>query len=1347
MIIQRNDLLNKLEEFSLAASGVVLGDPGCGKSHTLWQLKLDLESKGIQRLLLPVEQLGDGSESELRSRLDYKGTLVEWLKTYITDKEKKPGILIFDGFDAARNEIKRERILWYIRDALSELDGLWNVLVCVRTYDAKKSKELLGLFGTSLPNDPIQYKSSDVGISCRHFSIPLLKGSEIESVFSQIPRFQELYQSGTDSFRSLMKLPFNIWLVERLLAGHVSIGAFSSASTETQLLGLFWQYRMRDAHDKDDRSFILTKITKEMVKDKALSCRKEAVYEPALSGTWIGLFSDEILINSDYLEQRVAFRHNILFDYAVSVLLIEEKPEQLIKFVTEDPSRPLFLRPSITYYFTRLWHENASLFWECFWDILPSDDPHLKVFSRLVPPLVVVSEALTIEQLDPVIRSLDKNADSASNAVLRILQALRTLENPSLYLWAQFLHQLSKRIRRHFVGELAVVNSDFLDKGLESGNSDIVEFCASTARNILGWIWESRKVKPDGWLDQVASTRAVPMVAKTYKIDPIASKILLQEALKLIGEKNFNINYIFKLADNIGSIWTTDPGFVSEVYFAVFGHQEVSKDPTHMGGIVLSLVSNRRQDYEMCYFVLTKEFPKFLRSSPVIATETAVELLNKMIIDNRVMPVFRESSTPEELSETFSFGGVTCVYLQDASYSWDELKYADEPLKIGDELKSYLVDMASEKRTEGIDSIIGIFKSHASAAYFWRKLLQAGITSPSIFADRLSELCVATPVLIHNETRYEVGEFLKVASRHLDIDKRSLIEEAILLLPSEGGGDKEETEYLKKDRDRLLACIPEDLLVLDESRKILARLKRESMPINRPVFEFYSYSEPFSQEDWLKEKGVDVDKKENQTIRQYFPAIERFTSTCFNMKPTLDSVTEAIPQLMDMYRVLSERPDAEELVLEIGWAKLGSGVAKICEIADELPADIFNFCRQVILDCASSPFPKYDPKYHDTFDSPGWSSSSRVEAAQGIVWIASRKSDRELLVSIRNLCFDKVPSVRYLTIRYLSLLSKKESDYFWQLVSDIEENEKTNGVRIVLCMVLDGVLELDVSRTVEIIRNMLSDYSIFSEKSDYVGSVMNLLMRLVITHENQWAIETLNKIIENPLIYTPAFVHAGQVCVFTVEPSGEALKSNDIFERAYYWLDRNIEAAASGIREITKESAQTPNKEAWEKIKELYDPIDFAITQFQFALDIPEDDLKGKAKLVSEDVRREFYFKIKPLLEKILAFSSEDGFGILAPHTAHSFIKLLSNALKFDPKGVLSMAHRVVKASEPYSYNLDSMAVNEVVRLVETILADHRKEVREGEPLDDLLGLLDVFAKVGWVDAIKLVWRLDEVFR
>ena len=75
------------------------------------------------------------------------------------------------------------------------------------------------------------------------------------------------------------------------------------------------------------------------------------------------------------------------------------------------------------------------------------------------------------------------------------------------------------------------------------------------------------------------------------------------------------------------------------------------------------------------------------------------------------------------------------------------------------------------------------------------------------------------------------------------------------------------------------------------------------------------------------------------------------------------------------------------------------------------------------------------------------------------------------------------------------------------------------------------------------------------------------------------------------------------------------------------------------------------------------------------------------------------------------------------------------------------MAADVVRCSKRFNYNLDSMAMGEVVKLVESILADYRNKVQEEASIKNLLELLDAFVEAGWPDALNLVWRLDEIYR
>jgi hypothetical protein len=117
-----------------------------------------------------------------------------------------------------------------------------------------------------------------------------------------------------------------------------------------------------------------------------------------------------------------------------------------------------------------------------------------------------------------------------------------------------------------------------------------------------------------------------------------------------------------------------------------------------------------------------------------------------------------------------------------------------------------------------------------------------------------------------------------------------------------------------------------------------------------------------------------------------------------------------------------------------------------------------------------------------------------------------------------------------------------------------------------------------------------------------------------------------------------------------------------------------------------------------------------------------------------------------PLLESIVEFANEDHAWLLAP-TAHHLMELLGGSVDYDPNRVLRLAARLAQGSVKGRYPFDSLAIKEVVELVERILADHRGEIRDAESFQNLLQLLDIFASAAWPEALRLVWRLDEVYR
>ena len=184
-------------------------------------------------------------------------------------------ILLFDAFDAARNEQTRKRFLYLIRRAIQELDGLWNVVVTVRTYDTEKSQELLDLFGNLDNTDLTQYHSK--AILCRHFTIPPLNKDEIRQALNQMRCPQSIYNSGFQDFKQLLANPFNLWLLDKILKTSQEVPDFSQIHSEVQLLDLFWRRRVAPVSDKVHRLPILTQIVQQMVKEHSLTVRLDSI--------------------------------------------------------------------------------------------------------------------------------------------------------------------------------------------------------------------------------------------------------------------------------------------------------------------------------------------------------------------------------------------------------------------------------------------------------------------------------------------------------------------------------------------------------------------------------------------------------------------------------------------------------------------------------------------------------------------------------------------------------------------------------------------------------------------------------------------------------------------------------------------------------------------------------------------------------------------------------------------------------------------------------------------------------------------------------------------------------------
>ena len=1340
MRIERKQLIDDLQDFAMHGDGVIIGGPGVGKSYVLKELRQYLKAAGITHLLLRIDQLGDGTTETLREELSYQGDLIEKLKSIpISGKNV---ILLFDAFDAARDEGTRNRFLNLIRRAIKELVK-WNIVVTVRTYDAMKSQELLDLFGSP---DGTEYQTND--ILCRHFTIPSFTKDEILQVFNQIGRPKSIYNDGSQDFKDILATPFNLWLLEKILKSSNDIPDFSQIHSEVQLLGLFWQRRIRD----ETHEFLLEQTAHQMVEERSLSIKQSSVNQklelekPAKKAAWENLLSDEILAKVSSTGQRIAFSHNILFDYAVSVLLIDDEPQHLKEFITKDLSRPLFLRPSLTYFFTRLWYyEDSKYFWRAFWHILRSDQSvHLRLVARLIPTSVIANEAREIGQLTPLLQKLQSREPIADEAITRLLQSLQTLQIKREAPWIYFFDQASEDLHANFAWDLASLTLDILDQAIQTENKDMINICGRIGRQLFEWSWQERETSKDDWYNRFGGNRAVPLVAKTYSTNVAASQTLLKKVLGLTNEDNFPIGFLLRLTDHVDKIWTYDPNFVALIYLTVFTHYETSNEERNMGGFIAPITTFRNQDYSMCQYRLVKHFPNFLQAAPLPAVLVAIHSLNYFIRDAHIGKYFQE--------DTFSFHGKLSHFVQDNSYLWDQRKHHDEPIKMANALFEYISELAVSEDPL-LDSVLEVFSDHVRVAFFWKRLLKTASQLPKVFAPRLFELCIAKPIQLSHETSYELGLFLKNAALEFTPDKLRQIEESILSLPREAKNE-EDPDILKRLRNRLLVQIPDNLLSMDEGRKIREKMEHDNdVPVNRPPVTITTSSEDFTEGMWFQEKGIDTTTPENQKLQRFSESLEKFSSEWRNNVPTKEDTELILPKLREVYAAIKSKTKADEEVINLLWRKLTECAAILGKVADNLDNDSFTFCRQVLLEGAKHKLPEPDLKSDEQFNSPGYAPYPRHEAARGLLRFTFHQPDAEILDAIEELANDPVPSVRMVTAWTLFLVYRKSPERFWDIMNNRASRELNLIVQKFLYFSLSRVVTKEnEDKITSVMAQLLEHTPITTEKLELSDSFIYLLMWLTIYSENSWAVKILNSTFyKNPIRFAnPLARVVDQIMKDYVVPKNlETSDGRERIERAIKWVSKAITVASDGVTELCAILKEQRTEEIEKKLHDTYGVIDEVIARLYFEVAHARGGQSTeRTQEISYELRCQFYNAVKPLMNQVINFAQDSENSLMFASTAHDFMQVLTSFLSCNPKEVLHLAEQVATSSERFGYTLDGLAVQDIVDFTEIVLADYRHVVQDDEEsLESLLNLLDLFAKTGWSDALNLVWRLDEVFR
>jgi hypothetical protein len=576
--------------------------------------------------------------------------------------------------------------------------------------------------------------------------------------------------------------------------------------------------------------------------------------------------------------------------------------------------------------------------------------------------------------------------------------------------------------------------------------------------------------------------------------------------------------------------------------------------------------------------------------------------------------------------------------------------------------------------------------------------------------------------------------------QHWNEQQQLAVEQSILELPRAPIEAERETA-LEHFRNRLFMSLPVDSVHTESGKALRERLANsERPPRNEPLVTFDTEWRNVTTEEFLRERGAAVDQPSNAALLAAARTLEPIKSIV-EKEPSREDIARSVNLLQSASDVLNQHPEADPSVKSNLRTQLSSAAVQLVRRFQMLNGEEAEFLRSILLGAAGDPDPVPDEEHDSKWEHASWSPAPRNDAAQGLAWLLLlRPGDEEAKAAVNQLADDPVPSVRFLMALELFRLHRDNTELMSAILARRASLEQNRIVLHGLCMSLHNTLYLSSSR--QVVHTLYDMLEREPESHDYQKDIVGMIVDIAVSDKERWASELLEAWVTNISTETWYLPDASERLVEYLTPTIQP-RLRDV---AYAFEERLTRGSLAELLRLhgldQSEVAEKERKTA----ETLYRIVDHVAVRLYFAFDF-DGAGRGRGEIVpTDDQRHAFLTKLMPLLDAMVDFANNEHGWLMAP-TAHHLMQLLGGSVDYDPNGVLRLAARLAQGSLKGKYPFDSLAIKEVVELVERILADHRGEIRDAASFQNLLQLLDIFASAGWPEALRLVWRLDEVYR
>ncbi|MFF3920387.1 hypothetical protein ACFYZB_44680 [Streptomyces sp. NPDC001852] len=1249
---------------------LVAGGPGAGKTVVVHELARQASAEGRPVLLLSVAGVDARSAGMLQAELGLQHPLVDVLEQW---QPGSTGLLAIDALDAARVDASTELWRSIIADVSRRLPN-WQVVASIRTWDLQHSPQLRALF----PGEAVQVGD--------------LTDEEVAQVTDVFPALRDFLSQASDQQRQLMRNPFNLRLAAELLLDGAPTTQLRTIGSRLGLLERYWEARVTRGTEGIAKAAFLGRLCAAAVQERRLAVPSQKILagDTAASDVLRALLSSSVLTQAPTIMGPTAngplqFAHHVLFDYAVAVTYLSHSPDGLQERLDADPDLLLFARPSIDMYLRTAWAQGPGVFWALALALMALPSPGMAATAIAD---VVTDDCDQATDLEPLLAP-DPGAEEGAKRILAAIAVAVSLklkesrlQHPGV--WTEVAERLGRTPAR-FLTALGVLVTDLASHRAMLDEQQL-RLCALAARRLLEYLWTQPPAP--------ASRLAITAVIQTAAGDLTATETLLRRAVEPPQLEERGYNDLLSMTSKVSELLDLLPGLIEDLYVAVLSHTETSSADTQMGsGSVLTLVSNRRQDFDSAKYPLVEYFPTVLRSD----LPRALAILTRL------------TSTGQDLPKHSAvLGDRTFVVIKDDSRAWDfGSSYAhNDPAAL---LGTYQ-DFASAATATEAQALSEALTSAPQAGVVWRRTLRAAAANPALAASLVSDPADVVTQLLIPDLLGPACELISKLHPTLAPAEAASLEAAILSLKPDASQEEGSQEQARRYQMLVDALSVEH--VTDPS---LAADK------NARDTEAAAGHLPWPAAEPTETKEEDPAEAE---LRKLIAALSSFASTYLNGTATPEDTASAEHTATNLEAALKQTQSSPMR------AQAEDALARAAEIwtrSTQTPPASLTHARTLLLVSTTSPRPEPTPENanYDLLLPQG----PRADAARGLGQLASvpEQYSPEVARALLALAADPVGAIRHTVARLTPRIAVSDTDTAWEILERLATQDSDDAV-LAAAVTTACFCMSDRQRGASILTTVMGRATPHPGRETAASACATAAGLLWVHHATPEAGAALTSMITR---WLDDSTWAG--CLHQLRISGALTHGNEaVRQRALQLMQQLAEPALTETRHALSQH-QTSTDAEREQLKNTLRLLDNIASQIYFASGGTDSKppIEPEVRLVDE---------AEPLI-KLLAATPVAG-------VAHHLVEMCERMIDQRPQQTLLTVRDIVtQVGAQSGYTADALGVGTCVTFVERILADHRSLLHNPDNLTALRQICDAFIDAGWPQAHSLVFGIEQIFR